>query len=221
LLWSVAERLVLRTPLRRTLLTPPPANVTAADEARFDQLVHEVERADGAELRYDAAAPKHAFLRHLVDRRSVLLHGTGDPSIELFEPRDQTDFDNAWTNAVFATDDPIWPIFFAVVNRPVAYSLVNGCSHRWGESHYYFSIGTDPTRLDAWRRGWIYVLPRESFRPHASGPEWLSPVAVRPLARLQVEPADFPFLAQVTEHTLGEPIGRIVVRATLLRALRR
>ena len=36
-----------------------------------------------------------------------------------------------------------------------------------------------------------------------------------------VEPSDFPFLPDVTGHSPGEPIGRIVVRATLLRALQR
>ena len=100
-------------------------------------------------------------------------------------------------------------------------SLINGCSRRYGESHYYFSIGADPRDDEAWRRGWIYVLPRETFRLHPSGPEWLSPVAVHPLARLRVEPGDFPFLREVTRHTLGEPTGRAVVRATVLRALRR
>jgi hypothetical protein len=63
------------------------------------------------------------------------------------------------------------------------------------------------------------VLPRATFDLHPSGPEWLSPVAVTPLARFGVEPADFPFLGDVTRHTLGEPVGRAVVRATLLRAL--
>jgi hypothetical protein len=217
-LWNAAELLVMRTPLRRTMLTPPP---TDADEAGFERLVQAVDEADGAEIAYDAAAPKHAFFRYLLQRTPVLLHGTGDPTIERFEPQRQTDYDNEWTNAVFATDDPIWPIFFAVVNRPVARSLVNACSRRWGESHYYFSIGTDPQSRDAWREGWIYVLPQKTFDPHRAGSEWLSPVTVRPLARLRVEPSDFPFLSDVVPHRLGEPVGRIVLRATLVRALRR
>ena len=194
---------------------------TEIDEAGFERLLNAVDEADGAEVAYDAAAPKHAFFRHLLERRHVLLHGTGDPSITRFEPQRQTDYDNEWTNAVFATDDPIWPIFFAIVNRPVARSLINACSRRYGESHYYFSIGTDPKGSDAWRSGWIYVLPRETFRLHPSGPEWLSPVAVRPLARIHVNQHDFPFRADVTQHTPGEPVARAVVRATLGRALRR
>jgi hypothetical protein len=216
--WHAAERLVIRTPLRRTLLTAPPTDV---DEAAFEPLLRAIDTANGAAVEYDAATPKHAFFRYLLERRRVLLHGTGDPTIEQFEPRRQTDYDNEWTNAVFATDDPIWPIFFAVVNRPVARSLINACSRRYGESHYYFSIGTDPKQADAWRSGWIYVLPRETFDLHPSGPEWLSPVAVAPSARFPVEPADFPFRGDVTRHTLGEPVGRAVVRATLGRKLQR
>jgi hypothetical protein len=216
-IWHVAERLVLRTPLRRTMLTAPPPRT---DEAAFARLAQAVDEAGGREVAYDAPAPKHDFFRYLVARRPVLLHGTGDGAIERFEPQRQTDYDNEWTSAVFATDDAIWPIFFATVNRPVARSLINGCSRRYGESHYYFSIGTDPRAGDAWRSGWMYVLPRETFRLHPSGPEWLSPVPVAPLARIRVEPADFPFLHEVVQHTLAEPVGRAVVRATLLRALR-
>jgi hypothetical protein len=217
-IWHVAERLVLRTPLRRTMLTAPPAQT---DEAAFERLVEAVDEADGKKVEYDAAAPKHDFFRYLLERRPVLLHGTGDGAIERFDPQRQTDYDNEWTDAVFATDDPIWPLFFATVNRPVARSLINGCSRRYGESHYYFSIATNPSSRAAWRDGWIYVLPRETFRLHPSGPEWLSRVPVRPLARLRVSPEDFPFLDDVVEHRLGEPVGRAVVRATLLRALRR
>jgi hypothetical protein len=200
------------------MLTAPPART---DPPGFERLVQAVDDAGGAEVAYDAAAPKHDFFRYLLERRPVLLHGTGAPEIERFEPQRQTDYDNEWTFAVFATDDPIWPIFFATVNRPVARSLINGCSRRYGESHYYFSIGTDPRARDAWRRGWMYVLPRETFSLHPSGPEWLSPVPVRPLARFRVEPADFPFLEDVVGHALGESPGRAVVRATLGRAVRR
>ena len=184
-------------------------------------MLHAVDEAGGAEVDYSSPAPKHAFFRYLLEHRPVLLHGTGDPAIERFEPRRQTDYDNEWTHAVFATDDPIWPLFFAVVNRPVARSLINACSRRYGESHYYFSIGTDPNSPDAWRNGWIYILPRATFSLHPSRPEWLSPVAVEPLARFPVGPADFPFLGEVTGHTLGEPVGRAVVRATLGRKVRR
>src|SRR3954451_6803030 len=68
-IWRVAERLVLRTPLRRTMLT---ASLPQADEAAFGRLVQAVDEAGGREVAYDATAPKHDFFRHLLARRQVL-----------------------------------------------------------------------------------------------------------------------------------------------------
>ena len=165
-----------------------------------------------------STAPKHAFLRYLVETRDVLFHGTGRSDVAEFEPQRQTDYDGTWTEAVFASDDPIWPMFFATVNRELARSLINGCSRRLGESRYYFSISADPRAPESWRTGWIYILPRETFRRHPAGSEWLSPVAVRPLARLRIEPTDFPFLGDVVRHSRTEPVPKAVLRATVGRA---
>jgi hypothetical protein len=220
-LWAALEWVVLRTPLRRTLLTAPPVPITDGDAADLERLAKTVDEAQGAEVPYDARIPKHVFLDHLVRTRPVLFHGTGDGEIREFRPRRQTDYDDRWTFGVFATDDPIWPLFFAVVNRPVARSLINACSRRRGYSEYYFSVGSDARSPETWRAGWVYVLPRATFTRHPAGPEWTSPTPVRPLARLRVAPPDFPFLADVVSHRLGEPTGRAVVRATLLRALAR
>jgi hypothetical protein len=219
--WAGVESLVLHTPLRRTLLTAPDEALTDADAADLERLAAVVDDGRGAEVRYDARVPKHAFLDHLVRTRPVLFHGTGDGGIREFRPRRQTDYDNRWTFGVFATDDPIWPLFFAVVNRQVARSLINDCMRRDGRSHYYFSVSSDVRSPQTWRDGWLYILPRETFRPHPAGTEWMSPTPVRPLARLRVTPADFPFLGDVVSHTPGEAPSRAVVRATLLRALAR
>jgi hypothetical protein len=75
--------------------------------------------------------------------------------------------------------------------------------------HYYFSITRDALEQQAWRPGYVYFLPAQGFveQPPAtySGhaarvPQLASPVAVRPFARLRVDPGDFPFLAQVRGH---------------------
>lgn len=179
--------MLLASPLRLTLLTAP------------------------------ALEGKAARLAHLLATQDVLLHGTSGHDVERFVPRAQTDFDGSHTEAVFATDDPIWPIFFAVVNRDVVRSLVNGCFHLRGERRYFFSVSADPRASGTWRDGWVYVLPRAPFQRHPSGPEWLSPVAVEPLERIHVTPRDFPFLADVVAHTPGESLPRVVARATILR----
>jgi hypothetical protein len=216
-LWNAADRLVMRTPVRRLLLAAPPVTLSDTDIAEFERLATEIDGENGNELEYRASAPKHALLRHLVTTREILFHGAGRPDVTEFRPRHQTDYDGAWTDAVFASDDPIWPMFFATVNRDVARSLINACSRRTGESRYYISVSADPKSAETWRTGWIHIVPRRTFRQHRAGSEWLSPVAVRPLARLRVEPDDFPFLGDVVQHSRTEPVGKAVVRATVGR----
>jgi hypothetical protein len=55
----------------------------------------------------------------------------------------------------------------------------------------------------------VYFLPAQSFVEQPSGtysghvarvPQLASPVAVRPFARLQVVPGDFPFLSHIRGH---------------------
>ncbi len=63
--------------------------------------------------------------------------------------------------------------------------------------------------LRPWRSGTVYVLPGDTFElqpPLHLGevevriPQLASTVAVRPLARVAVDPADFPFLAEIRGH---------------------
>jgi hypothetical protein len=150
-----------------------------------------------------------AELERRVETEGLLLHGTA-ADVSRFEPHAQTDFDGNPTYGVFATDDPVWPIFFAVAK---ARHLVNGCFHHRGERRYFFSVDEEAT----WRNGWVYLLPRATFTRHPSGPEWLSPVAVRPLGRIAVTPEDFPFLHDVARHRRGEALPRAFARATILR----
>jgi hypothetical protein len=140
----------------------------------------------------------------------VLLHGTSDRAIEVFRPRRQTDFDGRPVEAVFATSDGIWPLFFAVTDRRGIRTTRNLCLHRDGAAYYYFSIDADPAHV--WRTGTLYVLPRAPFRPHADGTEWTSPEPVRPLARLEIEPDDFPFRDRVFQFEPGEPLVRTLLR---------
>ena len=162
-------------------------------------------------------APWH-FLCGLAERREIAFHGTGDPGIESFEPREPIDFAPFGAQkAVFATTDPIWAMFYAIVDRDrYRLTLNNGCilllgadGARLGLPHYYFSITRGALGEQPWRTGYVYLLPAETFvgQPaatyagHAARvPQLASPVAVEPFARLQVAPDDFPFLAQIRGH---------------------
>src|SRR5215210_8753411 len=139
------------------------------------------------------------FLCGLADRREIAFHGTGDPNIESFEPRKPIDFAPFGDQkAVFATSDPIWAMFYAIVDRDRHdLTLNNGCivvldaDGRAGVPHYYFSISGSALDRRPWRTGYVYLLPTESFveqpsGPYAGGtarvPQLASPVAVKPVA---------------------------------------
>ena len=76
----------------------------------------------------------------------VVPRGSNEPAIDEFETRPNFDAHNErHVEAVFASDDPIWPLYFAVVNRPVVRSLINWCEHPVnGTSRYVFSIPVRP-----------------------------------------------------------------------------
>ncbi len=157
------------------------------------------------------------FLATVAERREIAFHGTGDPNIESFEPREPIDFAPfGHQKAVFATTDPIWAMYYAIVDRDRhRLTLNNGCillmdaEGRPGVPHYYFSITGEALREQPWRTGYVYFLPAETFvaqpaQPFAGSvarvPQLASPVAVTPFARLRVTPGDFPFLAQIRGH---------------------
>jgi hypothetical protein len=157
------------------------------------------------------------FLCGLADRREVAFHGTGDPDIESFEPREPIDFAPfGQQKAVFATSDPIWAMFYAIVDRDrYRLTLNNGCilvmdaEDGPGRPHYYFSITRSALHRRPWRTGYVYFLPAESFVEQPAGtyaghsarvPQLASPVAVTPFARLRVAPNDFPFLVHIRGH---------------------
>jgi hypothetical protein len=157
------------------------------------------------------------FLSGLADCREIAFHGTGDPNIGSFEPREPVDFAPfGQQKAVFATSDPIWAMFYAIVDRDrYPLTLNNGCillmdaKGRPGLPYYYFSITRSAVHRRPWRTGYVYFLPTESFAEQPAGtyaghvariPQLASPAAVTPFARLQVAANDFPFLAQIRGH---------------------
>lgn len=191
-------------------LTRPGPEPDAAARAEFDALLEAaVAAGPGTVIDYRLAAPKWQFLCHVADRGEVLLHGSSDPDIACFEPRQSNDiaeFGNR--KAVYAAADGLWALYFAVLDRPRRpMSLVNSCFrvvHEDGtlsEPRYFFSI--DSRALDSgwFSPGTVYLLPAERFEREADYVEGGRTVRtahaaclepVEPLARLSVEPADFP-----------------------------
>jgi hypothetical protein len=168
----------------------------------------------GAVLDYRLSTPKWKFLCWLAETKDMLLHGSGRENIVSFERRradDASDFGGQ--QAVFATSDGIWAMFFAIANRPVATSLVNASfsvdEGGTSATFYYFSINNDAFDGNPWQQGTVYVLPRTGFDRQddeewhgvqVTSHEWASAMPVQPMASLIVTPADFPFLDKVNAH---------------------
>ena len=113
--------------------------------------------------------------------------------------------------AVYAASDAVWATFFAILDRDrYVWSLNNTCVRKLNsedevESLYFFSINDDALPHRPWRSGTLYILPRNTFEPQANDPnngtaQWRSFKPVKPLAKLTVEPEDFPFLDQIRGH---------------------
>ena len=205
-------------------LERPPVGSNSATSAAIEEFFTAVERRAEEEpldlepiVRAREDVTPWQFLCGLGERREVAFHGTGRHDIESFEPREPIDFAPfGRQKAVFATTDPIWAMFYAIVDRDRhRLTLNNACILiSDGESgrelpYYYFSVTDAALGEQPWRSGYVYLLPAETFveQPRATYasyearvPQLASPVAVQPFARLRVEPHDFPFLARIRGH---------------------
>lgn len=196
---------------------PCPAPVLTLDSKKieaFEKLLLEARRlGPAAFIDYNIPYPKHEFLRYLVDRKQILLHGTTYPDLKVLLPmRGSTDARAAMNKrSIFASADGILPMFFAIMNREnYVGSLSNGAyrlmdATGMSTTHYFFSINEEMLKLWPFRCGTVYLLPRDKFKPAANGhgvmlEEWISYEPVPVLAKLSVSPEDFPLLDSVWGH---------------------
>lgn len=220
-------------------LIAPPLVLDAAKEAAFEALIAAILAADGALVSYELPYPKHEFLQYAAERDLFIFHGSGKPDIDEFltrrtstELRDRSGRGNV--QGIYGTHDGLWPLFFAIVDRAkISGSIRNGFSVYSDQAGaevrvYNFSINQEWLDRAPWRTGMLYFLPRAPFRRlplTAEGSlsnEWVSETPLRPLARMVIDPADFPFLDQIGGHDdsqllrfgeLGERVLAAVVAA--------
>ena len=159
---------------------------------------------------------KWQFLCHIADHHDIALHGSGNPNIALFEPRQSNDLSEFGNQkAVYAASDGLWAMFFAIVDRERVPSITNACIRLEEESGaihgplYVFSVSRSALPSQPWRTGTVYLLPRTTFTTQPSMAfgsyqvhfaQLASFVPVEPVAKLTVTPADFPFLMQIRGH---------------------
>lgn len=196
-------------------LQRPDIEFDAQTRSDFDRLLARVKAAGtNTRIDYTFPVPKWQFLCYLADQCGVVLHGTGDPNIQVFEPRPSSDLTEFGAQtAVYAAGDGLWAMFFAILDRshyPMATS--NACirlvdeTGQVSEPRYVFSISQTVLGQQPWRRGTIYLLPEETFINQPSlpfgpyevrVPQLASLAPVKPYAQLEVAPGDFPFLKDI------------------------
>ncbi len=198
-------------------LTRPDVHVDEKAYSAFDELLDmTLGTGDCPTIQFNLPWPRWQFLCHLADHHDFALHGSGDPSIALFEPRQSQDL-NEFGNqkAIYAASDGLWAMFFAIVDRERVTSITNACVRLADEAgnihgpYYVFSVSRSALPKQPWRTGTVYLLPRSTFTlqpPIPFGPnevhiaQLASLVPVHPLAKLTVTPEDFPFLMQIRGH---------------------
>jgi hypothetical protein len=198
------------------LLSKPVLNLDPEKTATFESLWKST--PPGSLVDYQPPYPKWEFLTYLCDTNELVLHGSQDQEITTVEPRqarDQRAFSNQ--QAIYATTDGIWVIYFVIIDRKRfrELSLFNSCLQvcsapgQLSEPLYFFSITQSVKVQQPWCQGMIYVLPRRHFFQEESHlfsgvevifPHWISKQAVNPVAKLAVGPMDFPFFEQIHGH---------------------
>jgi hypothetical protein len=198
-------------------LTRPSVIVDESTEKAFDELLKAaLSSGECPTIPFTLPYPKWQFLCYVADHHDIALHGSGDPNIALFEPRQSNDL-NEFGNqkAVYAASDGLWALFFAIVDRDRVQSITNACVRLADETgtfhgpYYVFSVSQSALPNQPWRTGTVYLLPRRPFitqPPLAYGSyqvhfaQLASSVPVKPLAKLTVTPEDFCFLRQIRGH---------------------
>lgn len=198
-------------------LTRPAVNFDETMQNAFDELWNSTLSLGGCPtIEFTLPYPKWQFLCHLADHKSIAMHGSGDPNIAVFEPRQSNDL-NEFGNqkAIYASSDGLWAMFFAIVDRDRVGSITNACVRLADETgtfqgpYYVFSVSQSALPNQPWRSGTVYLLPRSTFitqPPMAFGSyqvhfaQLASFESVPPLAKLTITPEDFPFLLQIRGH---------------------
>jgi hypothetical protein len=198
-------------------LTRPNTDFDKSAQVAFDELLDStLGVGECPSIDFTLPWPKWQFLCYLADHFDIALHGSGNPTIALFEPRQSNDL-NEFGNqkAIYAASDGLWAMFFAIVDRDRVESITNACVSLVDDigslhgPYYVFSVSQSALPSQPWRTGTVYLLPRSTFTlqpPMSFGSNQVhiaqlaSFVPVQPVAKLTVTPEDFPFLMQIRGH---------------------
>ena len=134
-------------------------------------------------------------MTHLVVEHGLLLHGSNQTGLTVIEPHPAYDF-GTHIDAVVATDDGIWPLYYAVVARERVKGVFTACLQlgrppRQRRFYMFRVFGIEPGQATTWTEGAVYAVPKDGFR-REWGNEWLASAEVTPVLCVLVQPEDFP-----------------------------
>src|SRR5688572_24532170 len=160
------------------MLPRPPMLLKPEMRAAFDKLFVASQHAPEGHIAYDLPAPKWQFLTYLTETKAILLHGSGDPEINEFQPHQPLDLAAFGAqNGVYAISDGIWPMFYAILDRKhYPTMMLHNASMRIqdgeaiSEPYYYFSISQDALDQRPYHEGVVYILPRTTFTQQPAQP---------------------------------------------------
>jgi hypothetical protein len=207
--------------LARLPSLPPPV-VDPEAEARFAAVADELLAGEPVAI----PEPRLDFLRWLAENRSVVFHGSPRDDLRELSTERQSRDATAWGNqrAVYASSDPVWAIYFACLRRDRGFAGTrNGSLGRAGgplyPRRYFFAHNRGAASRDRFGPGSLYLLSPTTFvadEPLAGAIDTAHLVShepVRPFARLDVGPDDFPFAGRIRYYREGEPIWISLLRA--------
>ena len=165
--------------------------------------------------------PRVDFLRWLGANRGVVFHGSPRSDLTELSTERQSSDATEWGNqqAVYASSDPVWAIYFAVLRRDNGWQGTrNGSLGLRGKRFYFFAHNRGSASVERFGPGSLYLLAPESFEaaPLLGGvvdsAHLVSRVPVKPLARIDVGPEDFPFRDRIAFYRDREPLWVTLLR---------
>ncbi len=153
-------------------LSRPALNLDPLKTAAFESLWKST--PSGCLVDYHLPYPKWEFLTYLCDTKELVLHGSQDQEIATVEPRQAHD-KRAFSSqqAIYATTDGIWVIYFAIIDRQRfrELSLFNSCLQvcsapgQLSEPLYFFSITQSVKVKQPWCPGDDLYPTSQAFLP--------------------------------------------------------
>jgi hypothetical protein len=219
---TLRRRLVWGSLRLARLPSLPPPVVSPESVARFAQAADELLAGETAAI----PEPRLDFLRWLAEHRPVVFHGSPRDDLRELSTERRSRDTTVWGNqeAVYASTDPVWAIYFACLRRDRGWTGTKNGSMGLAAGplyprRYFFVHNRGSASPDRFGPGSLYLLSPSTFvadEPLAGAIDTAHLVSrepVRPVARLGVTPADFPFRDRVGYYRDGEPNWVSLLRA--------